>query len=109
MVQSTECSPAATAAQRTVLFRRLGERQLHSATVGVVALAHATLVLLLVRAHLLVAADVLRAKARESQSKGHGHQPDILTVRAQRVARMAECCRHLVPQLLTNTTRTQTF
>lgn len=48
----------------TVLFRRLGERQLHGATVGVVALAHATLVLLLVGAHLLVAADMLRAEKR---------------------------------------------
>lgn len=46
----------------TVLFRRLGESQLYGATVGVVALAHATLVLLLVGAHLLVAADVLQAK-----------------------------------------------
>lgn len=53
------------AAQDTVLFRRLGERQLHGATVGVVALAHAALVLLLVGANLLVAADVLRAKERK--------------------------------------------
>lgn len=43
----------------TVLFGRLGERQLHGATVGVVSLAHAALVLLLVGADLLVAADVL--------------------------------------------------
>lgn len=61
----TEQCPVATAAQHTVLFRRLGERQLHGATVGVVTLAHAALVLLLVGAHLLVAADVLRAKDRE--------------------------------------------
>lgn len=43
----------------TVLLGRLGERQLHGATVGVVSLTHAALVLLLVGAHLLVAADVL--------------------------------------------------
>lgn len=43
----------------TVLFGRLGERQLHGAAVGVVSLAHAALVLLLVGADLLVAADVL--------------------------------------------------
>lgn len=43
----------------TVLFGRLGERQLHGATVGVVPLAHSALVLLFVRADLLVAADVL--------------------------------------------------
>lgn len=43
----------------TVLFGRLGECQLDGATVGVFPLTHSTFVLLLVRADLLVAADVL--------------------------------------------------
>lgn len=43
----------------TGLLGRLGERQLYSATVGVVPLAHSTFVLLFVRTDLLVAAYML--------------------------------------------------
>ena len=54
----------------TVLFWGLGERQLHGATVRVVPLTHSTLVLLLVGADLLVAADVLRGgKSRDESVK----------------------------------------
>lgn len=43
----------------TILFGRLGECQLHGATVGVVPLTHATFVLVFVGANLLVAAYML--------------------------------------------------
>lgn len=43
----------------TILFRRLGECQLHGATVGIVTLTHSTFVFLFVRADLFVAAYML--------------------------------------------------
>lgn len=48
----------------TIHFGGLGERELHSATVGVIPLTHSTFVLLLIRAHLLVTAYVLQERAK---------------------------------------------
>lgn len=64
----------------TVLFGRLGERELHGATVRIVPLTDSTFVLLLVRSDLLVAAYMLcvcvhvcgcgegKGESRDSQS-----------------------------------------
>lgn len=54
----------------TVFLGRLGECQLHGATMRIVPLTHSTFVLLFVRAHLLVAAYMLwkGKKGKDSQS-----------------------------------------
>lgn len=47
----------------TVHFGVLSERELHSATVGVIPFAHSTFVLFFIRTHLLVTAYVLQERA----------------------------------------------
>lgn len=57
----------------TSLFGRLGERQLHGATVRVVSFAHSTFVLLFVRTHLFVAADALGERKGKDMESNQGN------------------------------------